>query len=437
MSALQSVFGLPDFRRLFAGVTTSQLGDQFALIATPWLVLQLTGDPLALGLALALEGAPRALFMLVGGAITDRYSPRLLMLVTDLIRFGLAGLMAIAILTGQVEMWMVYLFALGMGLVAGFAVPAGNSIVPMVVAEEDLQAGNATIMGGAQAVGFIGPMIAGILIGTLTKGLDGVGIAFLVDSLTFAFSGLMLWQMRSHQPDPSTKIGEDDALFSSIRAGLKYVWERPTLRLALLIIATINLLFVGPLMVGVPILAEQRLAEGATAFGLLMSGFAGGNLAGYVLAGTMVKPHHTVFRWILVVLLIGFSVTLVVLGFSASTWIDLVALLMLGIGNGYVTIVLISAIQATTPKRFLGRVMGLFMFSSMGLVPVSQAVAGAISRWDVTSLFALASFSMAVVTVWVALQPALATLSNGVPDQDNLPVDRGSRPAGSNEAKLM
>lgn len=69
------VMGLRDFRLLFAGATTSLLGDQFSLIATPWLVLQLTHDPMALGTVLALQGIPRALFMLIGGAITDRFSP--------------------------------------------------------------------------------------------------------------------------------------------------------------------------------------------------------------------------------------------------------------------------------------------------------------------------------------------------------------------------
>jgi hypothetical protein len=72
-------------------VSTSLLGDQFALIATPWLVLQLTGDPLALGIVLALEGVPRALFMLFGGAVTDRFSPRVIMLVADIARLVLAA----------------------------------------------------------------------------------------------------------------------------------------------------------------------------------------------------------------------------------------------------------------------------------------------------------------------------------------------------------
>src|SRR5512146_1571128 len=92
-SPMLRVMSLRDFRLLFVGATTSLLGDQFALIATPWLVLELTGDPLALGIILALEGVPRAVFMLVGGAITDRLSPRIVMLLADVIRLLLTGLM--------------------------------------------------------------------------------------------------------------------------------------------------------------------------------------------------------------------------------------------------------------------------------------------------------------------------------------------------------
>ena len=135
---IAKVFSLRDFRLLFSGTTTSILGDQFALIATPWLVLKLTGDPLALGIVLALEGIPRAVFMLLGGAITDRIAPRVIMLISDAIRFVLTALMALVVFTGAVQMWMLYAFGLGFGLVAGFAIPAGNSIVPMLVDEQDL-----------------------------------------------------------------------------------------------------------------------------------------------------------------------------------------------------------------------------------------------------------------------------------------------------------
>ena len=107
------MLSLRDFRLLFIGTAFSLLGDQFTLIATPWLTLQLTGDPMALGLVLALEGIPRAAIMLFGGAITDRFSPRAVMFTADVVRFFLTCLMAFAVFTGAIQIWMMYIFSLG------------------------------------------------------------------------------------------------------------------------------------------------------------------------------------------------------------------------------------------------------------------------------------------------------------------------------------
>ena len=270
---MPSPFALLDFRKLLGSVATSHLGDQFALIATPWLVMQLGGDAMALGLVLALEGGPRALFMVAGGAFVDRYSPRLVLFVSDLIRLGLTAAMAAVILMGVVEMWMVFVFALGFGVIAGFAVPAGNAMVPMIVDRPQLEAGNATIMGASQIMGFIGPFIAGILLGTFTQALTGVGLAFAIDAVTFAVSALLIWSLRNGRQNPE---GEDSGpVWQAVAQAFRFVWKSEAMRLTLLIIAAINFVFVGPMMVGVPVLAEQRLTEGAFAFGLLMSGFAG------------------------------------------------------------------------------------------------------------------------------------------------------------------
>src|SRR5690349_12235851 len=97
--SIADLLRIRNFRLLWIGQSTSLLGDQFYLIALPWLVLKLTGDPLTLGTVLALAGIPRALFMLVGGAFTDRFSPRTIMLLSDLLRMVLSMLLAIFVLT--------------------------------------------------------------------------------------------------------------------------------------------------------------------------------------------------------------------------------------------------------------------------------------------------------------------------------------------------
>src|SRR5579872_1128215 len=102
---LRTLFQTHDFRLLWIGQGTSLLGDQFFMIAMPWLVLKLTGDPVSLGIVMALMGIPRAVFMLVGGVITDRFSSRQIMILSDLIRLVLIALLTVIVLLGQVQLW--------------------------------------------------------------------------------------------------------------------------------------------------------------------------------------------------------------------------------------------------------------------------------------------------------------------------------------------
>jgi MFS family permease len=396
--------GLRDFRLLFTGTTTSLLGDQLALIATPWLVLQLTGDPLALGFVLALEGVPRAVFMLIGGAVTDRLSPRLIMLVSDFVRLVLTALMAFAILTGIIETWMLYAFGLGFGLVAGFAVPAENSIVPMIVGKDELQAGNSIMMGIGQLVGFVGPTLAGIVIAGYAQSNTGVGLAFAIDAMSFAVSAVCLWMIVTGKP------AEDEPkenLLASIRNGMRFLWNDWILRLMILSLTAINFLLMGPLLVGIPVLANQRLPEGAVAYGLLMSAFAGGNLVGFLLAGSLPRPSGNFMRWFMVGFLVAFGVIVGVLGFIHSTWLDFALLLLIGLGNGYVAINLFTWMQNRTPKDMLGRIMSIMMFSNTGLVPISQSIACAAGKWDLNMMFLCAGTLMVIATVIIAMQPAM------------------------------
>lgn len=408
------VMSIRDFRLLFAGTSTSLLGDQFALIATPWLVLQLTGDPLALGIVLALEGFPRALFMLLGGAVTDRLSPRMVMLVSDFIRLALTGLMALAIFTGSVQLWTVYAFALGFGLVAGFAVPAGNSIVPMLVAEEDLQAGNSIIMGSSQLIQFVGPTIAGILIGNYSTSSLGIGLAFTVDALSFSVSAVCLWVMRGGRNLETANGNQKESVWASILVGVKYLWNDQPLRMLFLILAAVNFFFTGPLLVGIPVLADQYLPEGAVAFGLLMSAFAGGSLIGILMAGILPRPKGKGMSAFLILLLVSFGVSLGFFGFIRSTWLDFALMLLLGAGNGYVAILMFTWMQTNTPKDMLGRMMSMVMLAGNGLVPISQAISGAVIKWNLEALFVSAGALVVLVSLWAATQPDLKTFSESM-----------------------
>jgi len=408
------VLSLHNFRLLFIGAFISLLGDQFALIATPWLVLQLTKDPLMLGIVLALEGLPRAVLMLFGGAITDRLSPRLMMLIANIIRFFLTALMALVVFTGVVQVWMIYAFGLSFGIVAGFAIPAETSIVPMLVDEQNLQAGNSIIMGITQLANFVGPTIAGIIIGRFSNTFAGVGIAFAFDAFTFVVSAVTL-QMIHIQAQGITKLAKTkERVWASIQAGVKYLWTDKLLRFIFIVMMALNFLLIGPIMVGIPVLANQRLPEGATAFGLLMSAFAGGNLLGYLVVGSLPRPNGDRLRLIVIALFAAFGIVIGSLGIITSTWIDFGMLFLLGLGNGFMAVLMMTWMQTRTPKEMLGRMMSLLMLASIGLTPISQAVAGVLSKWNLTMLFAIPGALVLLLTIGVAFHPLLKGFSESL-----------------------
>ena len=331
-----------DYRLLWIGQGISHLGDQFHLIALPWLVLTLTHDPFQLGLVLALAGIPRAAVMLIGGAFADRHSPRMIMLVSDALRFVIAAALAVSILTGTVQLWMVYALALSFGVVSGFFMPAAEASLPRLLKDEQLEGGNALMMGVAQLMSFVGPALAGAVIALFgatqvgagqAGGLRGIGVALAVDAASFAVSAAMLALMRvaaGARGEPAAIRSPPSPKASGTRGRARSFagcWG---------CIAAVNFLVIGPLMVGVPVLAQTRFSQGAAAFGWLMAAYGLGSLAGMVVAGTARRPSSRLFSGLIIALFAGFGVVIALLAAITSVWVGVVLLVVLGVGDGYV-----------------------------------------------------------------------------------------------------
>lgn len=409
-SSPTSVLRNRNFRLLWIGEGISLLGDQFYLIALPWLVLSLTGDALAVGTVLATAGIPRALFMLVGGALTDRFTPRRLMISSNLARMGLTGLLAAVVLANLVQLWMLYIFALLFGLADAFFFPAQTSIVPKLVGKDQLQAGNAMIQGTAQLSLFAGPVLAGALISWLdasaTHTTPGIAVAFALDSLSFLASILMLSQMRIENANTSSETTEGGVL-ASIREGLVYVWNDTTLKVVFGLMVGINLLVAGPVSVGIPVVARIRFAEGAAAFGLIMSAYGGGSLAGIVLAGLLPRPSSRRMGPVLLSVMSLLGVGLAAIGITSMLSVAAAASLIMGAANGYNMILLITWMQGRVSPAMTGRIMSLMMFAAIGLNPVSTALAGVLIGLNVTALLVGAGVLMTLFTLSAASSPSL------------------------------
>jgi MFS family permease len=327
------------------------------------------------------------------------------MLVSDVLRFAIAAALAVAILTGGVQLWMVYALAVSFGVVSGFFMPAAEASLPRLLQDKQLEAGNALMMGADQLMSFIGPALAGVVIalfgatevaGSAAGSLTGVGMAFGVDALSFAVSAGTLVLLRAL---PALAAGEGAHPLAAVAAGLRFTVDRPVFLWLLGLLAAVNLLLIGPLMVGIPVLAQTRFAEGATAFGVLMSAYGVGNLAGMVAAGTLPRLPSSLFSGLIVVFFVGFGLVIASLAFISSVWIGAAFLAVLGIGDGYVAVTLMTTVQRVTPKAMLGRVMSLVMLAMLGVQPVSTAVAGAVIGLGAQALFVGCGAGVLVVAV--------------------------------------
>jgi MFS family permease len=420
---MKRVFGIRDFFLLFAGQTTSLLGDQFYTIAIAWLVLKITGDPLALGLVIALATIPGAIFTLIGGAITDRVSPRRVMLLADIIRLILTAVMALQIFSGALPVWMLYLYSLVFGIVGGVFAPASMSMVPTLVSSEDLQAGNSVMQGSMQLIKFVGPAAAGALVAAFPLHNLGVGLAIALDALTFIASVITLWMMQAgRNGSASSRMAPKASVWVSIKEGLAYMLKDPAMRIMFLLIAVANFAFGGPVVVGIPFLANTRFPEGAAAYGLIISGYAGGNLLGIILSGSLPKMKQQLLKVFLVVMFLLFAAGTGGLAWVAQTWLAFAVMLLMGILNGYLSILLVTGLQRNTPREMLGRIMSMVLLANLVFMPLSQTIAGAVLRWNVPVLFVGAGLLMAMCAIYLMVPKVGSLLSTQLGSNQSSPA---------------
>ncbi|MFG6488106.1 MFS transporter [Roseateles sp. BYS78W] len=395
-----------NFRWLTGGGLLSMLGDQFTLLALPWLVLGLSHDPLVLGTVLALGSLPRAVFILVGGALVDRHSPRTVLLLTRCINFVLLGALAALTAGGGITLPAVYALTLAIGLATAFSYPASSALLPQAVPAALLQPANGVLMSARQIVMLLGPVLAGLLVTSGNDpalGRNGLAGAFGFDALSFAVSAWTLSRVRT-LPRPERP---PQAVLEAIAESLRACWQDRELRAMFLYFAAIAFFVGGPIQVALPVLAAERLPGGAAALGVMLAVHGLGLLAGMAVSG--LKPRWRLSTLGGTVLLIDSIAGVVFLAFGHvhAAWQGALLLLPLGALAGFVQVAVYSWLQKRIAPQMLGRSMALFMFIVMGLAPLASAAAGAALRvLDVTQLFTAAALCLlAVVAVGVLLTP--------------------------------
>jgi len=353
-----SLFANRDFRLLFMGSSISILGDQFTLLALPWLVLKLTGDPQQLGFVLALMALPLAIFILVGGAVVDRMSPRKVLLNSRAVNALLIAVLATLVMSGAIQMWEVYLLALGIGLSTAFSYPAGGAILPQLLQPEQLAKANATFMGVRQFALLVGPVIAGFVIALGSGGSGknladarGMGLAFSIDAVSFLFSLASLMLVRVHSDYHRQK--KEGGVLGDVAKGIGFVWSDPPLRAFILYLGAVSVFVAGPLLVGLPVLANTRMDRGAESLGLLRTANGAGIMAGSVLSGVALRRIGG--RIGLAILCVDTIAGLGIATMSVvhSTLVGAAIMAAVGTLAGMVQIALFSWVQRRVPQAYI------------------------------------------------------------------------------------
>ena len=419
---------LRDFRLVWFGESISLLGDQFHYVALSWLVLGITGSGLALGTVLLAASLPRGAFLLVGGALSDRISPRSLMFGSNLVRAVITTAIAVLVLGERIEIWHLVFAGAIFGTVDAVFFPAIGTIVARLVPEERLGSANAVLQGTQQLMGTVGPAAAGFAIAII-----GVGAAFVVDAISFAVAAVAIWLVRRvgvPEAGPETGIAEPveqvagpvaptstlgvtqassgdtphrGSVIAEMVEGARVVLGDPVMRALVLLSTSFNLAFTGPVVVGLPWLVQVRFDGDAALLGLLFAAFGGGSLIGVLLAGVFARPRR--LGWLVLGVAILLGIGLATIGLVEAPVVGVICLLI-GIGTGYINVSIITWTQVRTEPHLLGRTMSFLMLGSVVGAPVSLAIAGAVVDVQATALF-LGAGILVVATALVGIATSL------------------------------
>ena len=405
-----------NYRLFFGGQVVSNTGTWMQRIAQDWLVLELTNSPLAVGITTALQFLPMLLFGLWGGLLADRYPKRRLLMITQSVMGALAVLLAALTLAGSVQVWQVYLIALGLGLATVVDNPARQTFVNEMVPKSLVRNAVGLNSGNFQLARMLGPAVAGVLISAV-----GIGWAFALNALSFVavLGALAAMRTRELQRMPLAPRGP-----GQLREGLRYVRRTPALLWPIVLV-----FFVGTFGYNFAIILSAYTKDvfdaGADVYGLLNTVMAAGSVAGALVAARRTSATLSV----LFLSAAGVGVGLIVLGLTP--WFIPFAGLLVVVGFISVTFNTLgnSSVQLASSPELRGRVMSLYMLVFMGGTPLGSLVVGWITEaWGAPTALVV-SGGVCVVAAGVAA--FLAARSAGISIRLNLHLGPIRRLAGS------
>jgi MFS family permease len=362
-----------NFRLLWTGMTISLLGDGITTIALAWQAYELSNAPTAFAMVGFSMTVPHVILLLVGGAVSDRFDRRRVMLAADALRMVAVTALGALSVTGAIEIWHMMLIAAVYGAGTAFFGPAFDAIVPELVPEDELtQANSLDQFVRPAAFRMLGPALGGWMIAVL----GSAGDAFLADAVTFAISIACLALMRRR---PTTRGPEDRAasMVSEIREGFRYVRTQVWLWGTFLAATLAYLIFWGPAEVLLPFVVKEEMGGTASDLGFILAmGGIGAMFAAVVMGNRDLPRRHVTFMYVVWTLS-----TLMIAGYGVARmpWQAMAFCFAFNALESAGLIVWITTKQRLVPGRLLGRVSSFDWFISIGLVPLSYGLTGPVA----------------------------------------------------------
>lgn len=367
-----------NYRLLWISQIVSSVGTWMQIVAQSLLVLKLTGSPLALGAVSLAQACSFFIFALIGGSVADQIDKRRFLLLTQSLSMSLAFILGLLTITGVIQVWMVVLLAFCSGTILSFDQPTRSSLTPLLVPREDLM--NAISLQSIVFNGsaFIGPTLAGIMIGLfqnlsgklgIHNSLAGYAGNFFLNALSFLGILFVLYMLRIPAEEMQRSTDKRGPLLASIRASLQVIGK--DMALPWVLSGYVALLFFGPsTSLILPVFATKVLHLDPFQLGLLFSASGLGTILGALLIASLgdVKRKG-------VLLLCAFFIwtgAMLLFAFSHALWLSVLALLIFGIGQNGVGATTMTLMQTRVPPNMRGRVMSLNTLSIMGIRPLGD-----------------------------------------------------------------
>lgn len=373
--------------------------------AQGWLVLELTNSPALLGLAGMAGGLPTLFLALFAGVLADRMDRRRLLVITNLVGALVAFTLALLTTLGVVAYWHVLVLAFLAGLTFTIQQPANQAVVSTIVDRKAL--GNAIALNAAQfnSLRIVAPTMAGLFIAA-----GALELGFWVQAATF---GIVAWILARLSIPPTHDADRvQAALWTDLADGMRYVRSSRVLA-TIILLPAVPALFVLNYITFLPFYARDILAIGPAGLGLLTGAIGIGALGGSLSLAAF-RPSGGSGRLILIALsIIGAALT--TFAVSRSLPISMLALLVIGAFQPLYYATTNFLIQVLVPARLRGRVLSLYLLTSIGLIPVANLLGGAIAEAvGVEAVLAAGGVLTVAVTLLVAvLEPSVVRLRAG------------------------